>query len=275
MAVSNGYATLAELKQRIKEQATYTASTISFTSSSKTIADSAYGLRDFAPNDVVEVSGSSDNDGFYNVAEDSGNNSASFVVDESLTDESAGSSVTISKVIDKTNDAVLENAIEAASRHIDNWTNQRFYSSTGETRYYTPDDYEVLFTDNITSVTSLKTDEDGDRTYENTWSTGDYDLMPFNASTDGEPYSWIEINPEGDYTFPRNQPKSVEIVGDWGWSTTPTAIKEATLMLATRLLKREAAPLGVAGISGQGELRQIMVEDPDVTRLIQPYMRIV
>ena len=66
-------------------------------------------------------------------------------------------------------DAVIEDMIEAASRFIDNMTGQYFYSDTG-TRYYTAKDYDILFIDNLQSPATLKTDEDGDGTYENTWN---------------------------------------------------------------------------------------------------------
>lgn len=272
MAITNGYATLSELKQRLKEEASYTASTISFAQSSKKISDSAYGLRAFETNDVIQVSGSTGNNGYYNIA--TGNNAGEIVTTENLTDESAGSTVTIQKVIDKTNDAILEAAVESASRHIDNYCNQFFYSSTGLTMYYTPEDPMILFTDPITTVTSIKTDDDGDRTYDDTWATGDYDLMPWNASNFSRPYDYIEVNPDGDYTF-TVYPKSVQIIGDFGWSSIPAAIKQACLILSARFLKRESAPLGVAGTAGAGELRQIMEEDPDVARLLQPYVRII
>lgn len=272
MALTNAYATLSEMKQRLKEEASYTASTISFTQSSKKISDTAYGLRGFETNDVIQVSGSTSNDGYYNIT--TGNHAGEIVTTEALTDEATGDAITIQKVIDKTNDVVLEVAIEAASRWIDHRTGQFFYDSTGATYYYTPEDHKILFTDPIQSVTTLKTDEDGDRTYETTWSTGDYDLYPLNASNHSRPYSWIEINPEGDETFPLNA-KSTQIVGDFGWSAVPKPIKEACLMLTSRVLKRDSAPLGVAGTAAGGELRQIMVEDPDVIRLIQPYVRII
>ena len=56
--------------------------------------------------------------------------------------------------------------------------------------------------DDLLSVTTLKTDEDGDRTYEITWATTDYDLMPYNATLESQaqPYSHLQTTPDGDYT---------------------------------------------------------------------------
>ena len=275
MALINGDCTLNEVKARLKEQATYeSTNTISFTSATKTIADTAYGFRAFETGDIVQVSGTTNNNGYFNIA--TGNTAGSIVTTEAQTNESAstGVTVTITKVIDKTNDVLLEVAIEAASRHIDHLTGDFFHSSTG-TYYFTPDMTDMLnLCPSLQVVTTLKSDEDGDRTYENTWATTDYDLMPFNASNLSKPYSWIEVNPEGDYSFPKSI-KSIELAGTWGWSAVPKPIKEACIMLSSRIMLRDRAPLGVAGTGAAGELTNIMVEDPDVMRLIAPYRKLI
>jgi len=100
-----------------------------------------------------------------------------------------------------TYDALIEDIIEAASRHIDALTRRFFHTSTGQTAYYTPEMRDMLIVDDIYAITTLKTDEDGDGTYENTWdddvSTGDFWLMPFNSAVLGNSgaysYNWIEI----------------------------------------------------------------------------------
>jgi len=129
---------------------------------------------------------------------------------------------------------LIEDLIEGASRYIDNQTYRFFYTSTGQTVYYTPELNDTLFINDIYGITTLKTDEDGDGTFENTWNTGantgDFWLMPLNAGLFGNSgsycYQWIDINPEGDYTFP-TAPRSVQIVGDFGWSGIPADIKVA------------------------------------------------
>ena len=129
---------------------------------------------------------------------------------------------------------LIEDLIEGASRYIDNQTYRFFYTSTGQTIYYTPELHDTLFVNDLYGITTLKTDEDGDGTFENTWNTGantgDFWLMPFNAGVLGNSgsfcYQWLDINPEGAYTFPK-APRSVQIVGDFGWSGVPADIKQA------------------------------------------------
>lgn len=274
MAINNGYITLADLRLYLLDMASYTASTISLTASTKTIADTAGGLRRFRAGATIVISGSANNDGRYTVA--TGDNSGSFTTNESLTDEAAGQSITIRDVSDdETADSILEDAIEAASRAIDNHTGRRFYAAS-ETRYYTARDPRCLYIDDLLSVTTLKTDDDGDRVYESTWTTSDYDLMPFNATleTPPAPYSWIETTPNGDQSFPVEVAKGVEVAGSFGYaSTAPDIIRYACLMLSSRLYKRRDSVFGVAGFADLGEVRLSIPEDGDIVKILAPFKR--
>ena len=172
-----------------------------------------------------------------------------------------------------TTDAILEDAIESASRHVDGLTGDLFYPLTGATFVFTPNDSSTLsLAPSLRTVTTLKTDDDGDRVYETTWATTDYDLEPLNASIFSRPYTSIRLAPNGRYAFSRLA-RGVQIVGDWGWATAPDPIKTATLILAARLFGRKNSPLGVAGSSGIGEAILIGRSDPDVMALVAPYRR--
>ena len=180
------------------------------------------------------------------------------------------------EIDDSLDDAALEKIITATSRAVDDITNRRFYAAT-ETRYYTAERADYLRVYDLLSVTTLKTDEDGDRTYEVTWATTDYDLMPFNATLDGEPYTWLEITPDGDNAFPTGLTKSTELKGSFGYSsTTPAVIEEACLLATHRLLKRADTPLGVSAAAALGQ-HQVVVRDlagdPDFMALISPYIK--
>jgi len=177
------------------------------------------------------------------------------------------------EIDDSLDDGKLETVITAASRFIDNLASRRFYAAT-DTRYYTAELADFLQIDDLLSVTTLKTDNDGDRTYENTWATTDYDLRPFNATLDGWPYRWIETTPNGDYRFPTIA-KGVELKGSFGFaSTTPAPIEEACILVANRIIKRADTPLGVSAEFALGQQAVIVKElraDPDIMALIMPY----
>jgi hypothetical protein len=278
MAITNGYCTLAELKDFITKDWSYTAETISFTASTKTITDTYYGLKRFEDANnvgaVLKVSGTSTNAGVYTISSVSRN---AIVVNEALTDEAAGTSVTIQAHDKLENDTALEAAINAASRFIDKFCGRRFYATT-ETRYYEPTDWVTVYVGDLLTVTTLKADEDGDGTFETTWSTTDYNLQPYNASTDGKPYTWIEISAGGVELFPATIKKGVEIAGSFGYCATgsqPDDVKLACMIQASRLFKRKDAPFGVAGTSELGVMQMVPKLDPDVRLLLEPYRRLI
>ncbi len=179
-------------------------------------------------------------------------------------------------VDDHDDDVAFERVITAVSRAIDEICWQRFYTTAAdETRYYTAERGDVLHpADRIVSLTTLKTDADGDRTYETTWTVDtDFDLMPYNAALNGIPFRSIETKPNGSYSFPRT-PKGVQLVGKFGWSAAPTGIVEACLLGAHRLMARKNTPLGVSGAAAVGELTltiSTMKADPEIMELLTPY----
>lgn len=179
-------------------------------------------------------------------------------------------------ITDSASDSILEQSIEAASRQIDNWTDRRFYA-TSATKYFSPTDSGVLMLDDdLLTVTTIDTDDNGLRTYGVSWAATDYDLDPLT----GPPYTALSLPINGRWTFPRLA-RSVRINGSWGYSaTTPDAIVEACLIQAARLFERRNAPFGVAGSSDAlgtvatipGGSRTGM--DRDAEALIQPYRRV-
>ena len=179
---------------------------------------------------------------------------------------------------DHDDDSDIEAVITAISRSIDSICWQRFYTSAAdETRYFTAEFSTWLrLPERIIAITTLKTDNDNDRVYENTWSaTADYDLMPFNAALDGEPYRYMEVMPNGNYSFPKGIAKGVEIVGTFGWSTAPQPIVEACLLASHRLMARRNSPYGVSGAAALGNLTltvQSLKSDPDIMELLSPYI---
>jgi hypothetical protein len=177
---------------------------------------------------------------------------------------------------DTTDDTDIEFIIQTASRDIDNYMGRRFYStSADETRTYQASSPCRVFTDDLLTITSLKTDEDGDRTYELTWATTDYDLLPENAVVDSKPYTYIEIAPQGNYSFPMHR-KAVQIVGTFGYCVTgsePDIINQACLIQANRIYQRKNAPFGVTAPNEFGQQTVMGKLDPDVEQMLNPLRR--
>jgi len=174
-------------------------------------------------------------------------------------------------ITDAVDDTVLGAVLEAVSRGIDNYCGRIFYLTAAATvRTYTPLHSDTVLIDDCVALTAVVTDADGDRTYEDTWTATDYDLLPENASTDGKPYTEIAVTPDGDYSFPVGIRKGLKLTGTWGWPAVPDPVNEACLIQAARVFKRKDTPFGISGSPEMGQMR-IGRLDPDVLWLLEPY----
>ncbi len=161
------------------------------------------------------------------------------------------------------------------SRAIDDWCGRQFYAAT-QTRYFTARRPDRLLVDDLLSITTLKTDDDADGTFETTWDATDYMLGPYNAQLESvpQPYTQVEVTPYGDYSFPCTR-RGVEIAGSWGFSsTTPNVVKNACLFQAALEHRSADAPLGVSGNDDIGQTVRLTGLHPVTRRLLETYRRI-
>ncbi len=173
---------------------------------------------------------------------------------------------------------VCERALDASSRWIDEYCGRRFYLDVAASaRTYRPDDSELVWVDDIGSTTDLvvETDDNGDGTWVTTWvKDTDYQLEPLRASARSA-YAWWRLAAIGTKTFPVNVGRrpALRVTARWGWSAVPPGVAEACLLVAAALVHRKNSPNGVAGWGEMGVVR-IGRTDPDVIRLLQPYVRL-
>ena len=165
----------------------------------------------------------------------------------------------------QTQDTILAQLLDAASRQIDGWCNRTFASGP-EARQLTADTCDLLvLPEDLHALTAIAIDRDGDRVYETAWTLTDVDLQPYPG-----PYQVIRPR---DRAFPTHR-YAIQVTGDWGYGTEiPVPIREATLLQAARLYKRKDAPFGIAGTADHGELMTISAMDPDIKELLKPYER--
>lgn len=176
------------------------------------------------------------------------------------------------RITDSVDDSLLELSIEAASRQIDGYCERNFYS-TSATRYFAArNSYEVEI-DDLTTLTSLQTAPDG-KAFDQEWTSVEYQLEPLNGVVGGLPTPYTLIRAIDDLLFPTiGEEALVKVVGTFGYTPVPTAVKQATIMSAGRLYKRYDSPLGVLGFGDLGVVR-ISRLDPDIAALLTPYRRI-
>lgn len=177
---------------------------------------------------------------------------------------------------DTADDTILEAIITATSRQVDDVCRRRFYAAA-ETRSFTARRSTRLLVDDLLGVSSLKTDADGDGTYEDTWTANtDFALAPYNAPLESQPqpYWEIQVRPSGRFCFPVGVHRGVEVVGSWGFSSsTPAVVKEACLHQAAMAYKAIDAPTGAgADNAATWQLRAIGLH-PFVRTMLAPYIR--
>ena len=189
------------------------------------------------------------------------------------------------RITDTIDDSLLELSIESASREIDSYTERVFYQTgsagTPVARVYVPQDLYVVETDDIISVTTLKTDSNGDGTFDTTFDVSDFQLEPLNGLAGGIDTPFTRIRAVGTYLWPVYEPRnvdanqaSVQVTGVFGFATVPTAVRQACILSALRQYKRYESPTGVLGFSDLGAVRVGTKLDPDVERMIQPYRKV-
>lgn len=159
-------------------------------------------------------------------------------------------------ISDSTDDSILETAVEAASRKIDEHCGRRFWvDATDKTRYFTPDHPWALRcgphtqTADLVSVTSLAVDTTGNGTFNLSLTQGtDYFLGPL-----GNPDSvyWrIQLFQAGSRCWPVGIIDSVKVVGKFGISSVPTDVEQACLIQAAKIF--QVAKDGGGGFSDFG-----------------------
>lgn len=172
-------------------------------------------------------------------------------------------------------DVDISTSIMSASRAIDNLCERRFYpdADANQVRYYSPYAKALLEVDDICTITTLATDDDGSYAYANSWTLNtDFIAEPLNAAADSQPWTHLRALPQGSFLFNTFYPRSVKLTGKFGWATTPDTIVDATSYLSSRLLRlRREAPFGVVTFDG-GAVR-IARMDSTVMGLIGPYMK--
>lgn len=178
------------------------------------------------------------------------------------------------RISDSVDDTLLELSVEAASRMIDGTCERVFYNAGTATRTFAAERPDLVQIDDCQSITTFRTSTNADYIYDQTFTTTDFQPEPLNQLVAGQVTPFTRVRASGDYDFPvASSVATVQIVGVWGFAAVPVAIKQATILQASREFKRFDSPLGVAGFGDMGMLRVSRYIDPDVEMLVRPYVR--
>jgi hypothetical protein len=180
-----------------------------------------------------------------------------------------------------TYDTAIEQAVEAASRQIDDYTGRRFWQdSTVQTREFYADDPSELRSVagavmDISTTTGLvvKIDSDDNGTYATTLTVGTHFVVtPLNAADDGEPFTGIRLV-DSVYTFPMSSSgrPGVQVTAQFGWAAVPDPVVQACIVQSVLLFKAADAAMG--GLSfGDGSFMRVRGGlNPVASTLIERY----
>jgi hypothetical protein len=175
---------------------------------------------------------------------------------------------------------LLDDVITAVSRAIDSACQRHFWQDADTARVFPTQSADRLtfgaFND-LVEITTLKVDRDGDGVFEETISSGSFELLPPNGGGFAEPgpYTTLQLLNQKWFPIPGGSAGTgrrmlTEITGTFGWPEVPAAIKQATRLQVARVMKRQESPLGVAGFGEFGVVRVSRL-DPDIDAMLQPY----
>jgi hypothetical protein len=157
-------------------------------------------------------------------------------------------------ISDNLDDAEILTACRSVSRWIDGYCDRVFARRTATMQVDTCGAYS-LKTPDLVSVTTLKTDDDADGVFENTWSVTDYELQPVNAAAQLESEPYTALAAVGSRLFPVRYSRAgrrprAQIVGVFGWPSLPSGVSTAAGLLAADYLAAGGMKFGVMGFDG-------------------------
>jgi hypothetical protein len=185
-------------------------------------------------------------------------------------------------ISDSTDNDLLENLVESASRSIDRIANRRFYlDATASARLYRAYSNIFVYVDDIGTTSNLvvAVDENGNGTYSKTLTLNtDYILDPLTSPSLNRPYTQLTMvsNTESWPIFPgitsNGLRPGVQVTARWGWPSVPDDLNMACLILTADLYKRKDAPGGILGLGDLGVVRMSPI-GRDVTAMVRAYKK--
>jgi len=181
---------------------------------------------------------------------------------------------------DATDDTNLSTAVAAAISAVVHTTGRSFEKvAVGQetSRVFYAQNQRHVDVHDIWDSTNIvvKTDEGDSGVYSFTWLAGDFFLDNSNPN-DEVVWPWYQIHATTHRRFPVwGYRPQVQVTAAWGWAAVPDAVFEAALLVAARLFRRKDSPDGIlGGYQDLGAIRVSQRDDPDATRLLNPFVRV-
>jgi len=177
---------------------------------------------------------------------------------------------------------VIESAIEAASRQIDNHcgNGRKFWQdATVVARSYYPSNSTMLFVDDISTLTGLvvKVDTSDNGTFDTTLTINtDFLVQPINAAAEYPAQAWTSIRlldgALSGWPRPANRP-TVQVTAKFGWPSVPDAVERACVFQAKNVYKAPDQMFGSFQLAEEGSPMRIPTMDPLARGLLETFIR--
>lgn len=179
------------------------------------------------------------------------------------------------RIRDDTDNDLLTEALDVASRGIEHCCNRQFNDAgAASARVFYVDSPTAAKVDDFSTTTGLVVETDGarDGSYSTVWTSAQYGLWPLNGVVDGVPgWPYWRIHGTGVYFPICDRRALLRVTARWGWAAVPSPVREATLILAEDLFKLRDSPFGAGGYGEYGRIKA--KENPNVWMRIAPYRR--
>jgi hypothetical protein len=177
-------------------------------------------------------------------------------------------------ITDATDDTAIALAATAGSRLVDSICGRKFSQHTGDAtaRVFLPVSPCRSYIDDASEITAVAIGT-GDGTYGTPLTViTDYWTLPYNGVGDDNQTGWPTYAIETRYRFQCAQRPTLQVTAKWGWTATPSAVKQAAMFLAVRTFRLRDVPFGM--VAGGIETGPLPVRDiKDVTALLHSFIK--
>jgi len=141
----------------------------------------------------------------------------------------------------RADDGTYSMLLDAASRQVEAYCGRQFNRTLVATqRRFRALDPERLPVDDFHTLTDLAVEIDG-----TAWDAANYDARPWNGVVNGEPgwpfFDLLAVN----RSWPIARRATIYVTAQWGWSSVPAGIVEATLDVAQMMASSAAGSSGI------------------------------
>ena len=177
-------------------------------------------------------------------------------------------------ITDSADDRELLGVCRSVSRWIDEHCDRVFARRTVTVQLDICGPYSIQ-TPDFVSVTTLKTDDNADGTFETTWSASDYEAQPVNAALEVQPRPYTSIAAVGTRLFPvtytgyGRRPRA-QLVGVLGWPSLPSPVQQAAGLLGADYLAAVGMKFGVMSFDGYAVRARM---NGAALEMLRPYRR--